>query len=185
MTPEEKSLVDVADFWRIHEGLEVYAGLDASGTLERLRNHPEDGFCQITAASGSGELFCTRDAFDATYALAERHINSLPVPDDYSVEDVARGIRSHFARAVVEEKHDELAVARLLERAVADASAEHIARVYHFPCVLFRSGPPPKLDMGPVVLAAADEFLRLMAEKFDRYVEHPVNPEFSKEVLGE
>ena len=61
MTPEEKPQLDVRDFWRIHDGLEAYVNLDAKGTMERLKTHKEDAFCEVTGYGGKGKRMCTRD----------------------------------------------------------------------------------------------------------------------------
>jgi hypothetical protein len=37
MTPDEKMSLDIRDFWRVHDGLEAYAHLDAKGAMDRLR----------------------------------------------------------------------------------------------------------------------------------------------------
>src|SRR5438876_8167778 len=100
MGPHDKLELDVRDFWRIHNGLEVYAGLDTKATMERLKAHKEDALCTISPASGDGKLFCTRDGFQAIYDLAERHVNSLPVSADYSYVEVAEEIRKYIAKAI-------------------------------------------------------------------------------------
>ena len=41
MTPDEKLSLDIRDFWRVHDGLEAYAHLNAKGTMDRLRAHKE------------------------------------------------------------------------------------------------------------------------------------------------
>jgi hypothetical protein len=110
VTAEEKLKLDLRDFWRIHDGLEVYASLDAKATMERLKAHGEDGLCTVGDYAGAGTLLCTRDGYLAIFELAERHRETLPVPDDYSVKELGDGIRSHIVRAMVEEKQDEPAV---------------------------------------------------------------------------
>jgi len=171
MTPADKLQLDIRDFWRIHDGLEAYAGLGPKETLERLRAHPEDAFCEVSDLSGSGKLICTRDAFEAVFSLAQRHVDSLPVPDDYSVEELADGIRKHLAKAMVEEKADEPALVRVLATVVAESTANHGERIYHFPCVLVRPEQPPQFRIGPVEFTSAREFSRLKTGAFEQYVE--------------
>src|SRR5260370_35325681 len=102
MTPADKLQLDIRDFWRIHDGLEAYAGLGPKETLERLRAHPEDAFCEVSDLSGSGKLICTRDAFEAVFSLAHPHLDFIPVPVDFSGEEIADGIRKHFAKGMGE-----------------------------------------------------------------------------------
>ena len=96
MTPDEKLILDVRDFWRVHDGLEAYLNLDAKGTMDRLRAHKEDALCDVTDYSGSSKLMCTREGYDAIIELAERHRESLPVPDDYSVKELVEGLRQYI-----------------------------------------------------------------------------------------
>lgn len=179
MAAIEKNQLDIRDFWRIHDGLEAYAGLGPKETLERLKAHPEDAFCEVSNVSGSGKLMCTRDAFDAVFSLARRHVDSLPIPDDYSVDDLAQGIRKHLARAMVEEKADEPALARVLATAVAESTANHVERTYHFPCVLVRPEQPPQFQIGPVEFTSAPEFPQFIKVAFERYVEESSDREHS------
>lgn len=135
MTAGQKRELDVRDFWRVYEGLETYAKLDAKGAMERLRGHKEDGLCNVTDFSGNGQLMCTRDGYNAIIELAERHREFLAVPDDYSLEELVAGVRKYIVKAIVDEKEEEAAVARVLSEAVADADKNHTSRTYHFPCV--------------------------------------------------
>lgn len=171
MDAREKLEQDVRDFWRIHNGLEVYAGLDTKATMERLKMRKEDALCTIAPASGEGKLFCTRDGFQAIYDLAERHVNSLPVPDDYSFIEVADEIRKYIAKAIVEQKFDELALEWVLAKAVTEVEAGHIERTYHFPCVLVHCRKPPSFQFGPVTFNTAEQFPVKMAEVFREYRE--------------
>jgi hypothetical protein len=109
----------------------------------------------------------------------QRNVDSLPVPDDYSVEELADGIRKHLARAMVEEKADEPALARVLATAVAESTADHVERTYHFPCVLVRPEQPPQFRIGPVEFTSAREFSRLKTGAFEHYVEESSDQEHS------
>jgi hypothetical protein len=171
MTPEEKLQLDVRDFWRIHDGLEAYVKLDAKGQMERLKTHKEDALCEVTGYNGKGELLCSRDGYDAIHSMAERHRDSMPVPDDYSVKELVDGIRSHFVRAVVDEKYDELALARVLAEAAADADKNHIERTYHFPCVVVPYDEPRQFRIGLVAFTAAKYFRQTMPTEIQQYVE--------------
>jgi hypothetical protein len=171
MTPEEKLQLDLRDFWRIHDGLEAYVKLDAKGMMERLKAHKEDAFCEVTDYARTGKLMCTRDGYDAIHALAERHRDSMPVPDDYSVKELVGGIRSHIVRVIVDEKQDEPALARVLAQAVADADKNHIERTYHFPSVVVPYDEPPQFRIGVVGFTAAKSFRQAMATEIQQYVE--------------
>lgn len=171
MTPQEKLQLDVHDFWRIHDGLEAYVNLDAKGTMERLKTHKEDAFCEVTGYDGKGKRMCTRDGYDAIHSMAERHRDLMPVPDDYSVKELTEGIRSHIVRAMVDEKQDELAIARALGEAVADADRNHIERTYHFPCVIVPHEEPPQFRMGSVAFTAAKCFRQAAAAQIQQHVE--------------
>ena len=171
MGPQEKLELDVRDFWRIHSGLEVYARLDTKATMERLKAHKEDALCTISPASGDGKLFCTRDGYQAIFDLAERHVNSLPVPDDYSPDEVAKQIRRYIVQAIVEQKADEPALAWVLAKAVAEVEVGHVERTYHFPCVLVNCRKPPTFQFGPVTFTTAEHFPVSMAEVLRRYCE--------------
>lgn len=52
---------NILDFWRIINGLEVYANLGLRGTVERLKINSEDCLCYIRNASDSDDLQCTRN----------------------------------------------------------------------------------------------------------------------------
>src|ERR1019366_3260046 len=171
MGPQEKLALDVRDFWRIHDGLEVYAGLDTKATMERLKAHKEDALCVISPASGDGKLFCTRDGYQAIFDLAERHVNSLPVPDDYSSDEVAKQIRRYIAQAIIEQKADEPALAWVLAKAVAEVEVGHVERTYHFPCVLVNCRKPPTFQIEPVTFTTAEQFPVTMAPALRRYCE--------------
>jgi len=171
MTPEEKLQLDLRDFWRIHDGLEAYAKLDTRGMMERLKAHKEDAFCEVTGYDGKGKRMCTRDGYDAIYSLAERHRDSMPVPYDYSVKELVDGIRSHFVRAIVDEKYDEPALARVLAEAVADADKNHIVRTYHFPCVVVPYDEPRQFRIGVVAFTAANSFRQAVAAEIQQYLE--------------
>jgi hypothetical protein len=171
MGPEEKLQLDLRDFWRIHEGLETYVKLDAKGMMERLKAHKEDAFCEVTDYAGTGKLMCSRDGYDAIYDLAERHRDSMPVPDNYSVTELAAGIRIHIVRAIVDEKQDEPALARVLAEALRDADKNHIDRTYHFPCVVVPYDEPPQFRVGAVAFTAAKYFRQANATEIQRYVE--------------
>jgi hypothetical protein len=178
MGPQEKLELDIRDFWRIHDGLEAYAGLDTKGVMERLDAHKEDTFCEIRPASGRGKLYCTRDGFEAIFELAGRHVNSLPVPNDYSVNEVAKEIRKYIAQAIIEQKADEPALAWVLAKAIAEVETGHIERTYHFPCVLVSCRKPPQFRVGPVTFTTAETFPTAMANVFRQSSERrPDSPE--------
>ena len=181
MTPDEKLALDVRDFWRIHDGLEAYANLDAKGVMERLRLHKEDGLCDVSAYSGSGKLMCTRDGYNAIIELAERHRESLPVPDDHSVEELVEGLRKHIVRAMVEEKQDEPALARVLSDAVRDADQNHVERIYHFPCVVVAHEEPPQFQIGSVVFTSAKAFPQVFVKEIQNYLHKSGDDPFSNE----
>src|SRR6266478_3225069 len=171
MDAREKLEQDIHDFWRIHNGLEVYAGLDTKATMERLNAHKEDALCTISPSSGEGKLFCTRDGFQAIYDLAERHVNSLPVPDDYSYAEIGEQIRKDIAKAIVEQKFDELALEWVLSKAVEEVKAGHIERTYHFPCVLVHCRKPSRFQFGPVTFTTAEQFPTKMRDVLRHYCE--------------
>src|SRR5271166_1948989 len=179
MTPKEKLELDLRDFWRIHDGLLAYAGLDAKAMVERARAHQEDAFCRITNYAGDGDLMCTRDAHDAIIELAERHRDSLAVPDDYSLKEIADAIRKQIVRAMVDEKQDEPALARVLALAVAEASKNHVERTYHFPCVITRSDKPPQFRIGPVAFNTVAAFPNFIAKETQAYVDRSTDKERS------
>jgi len=179
MTPAEKLQLDIEDFWRIHRGLEAYMGLGPKETLERLKLHPEDAFCEIGSLDGTGKLLCTRDAMQAIYDLAERQVNSLPVSNDYSTDEIAQSIRKNLARVMVEEKADEPTLSRVLSLAETESKSKHSERTFHFPCWLFRPQQVSRFRIGPVGFTAAEEFFRVKADDFMRYVEKDSHREIS------
>lgn len=181
MTPDEKLALDVRDFWRVHDGLGAYANLDAKGTMDRLRAHKEDALCEVTDYSGKGMLMCTRDGCDAIVEIAERHRESLPVPDDYSVNELVEGIREHIVRAMVEEKQDEPALARVLSDAVREADRNHVERIYHFPCVVVPHEQPPQFQIGAVAFTSARAFPQVFAKEIQSYLARCGEDTFSKE----
>lgn len=171
MNEEGKLEEDIRDFWRIANGIEAYASLDARGAFNRLKEHKEDAFCEVTDYAGTGKLMCTRDAHKAIEDLAERHRDSMAIPDDYSTEELAEGIRRFVVRAMVDVKQDEPALARVLAQAVADADANHFERTYHFPCVVLIHEEPPQFQVGPVTFTAAKEFPRIFKRDIQEYVD--------------
>jgi Apea-like HEPN len=181
MTPDEKLVLDVRDFWRVHDGLEAYAHLDARGTMNRLRAHKEDALCEVTDYSGTGKLMCTRDGYDAIIELAERHRESLSAPDDYSVNELVEGLRKHIVRAIVEEKQDEPALARVLSDALREADRNHVERIYHFPCVVVAHEEPPQFQIGAVVFTSAKAFPQVFAKELQAYLHMSGDDTFSKE----
>jgi Apea-like HEPN len=177
MTPDEKRELDVKDFWRVHDGLETYAKLDAKGAMERLRGHKEDGFCEVTDYAGNGKLMCTRDGYDALIQIAERHRESLPIPDDYSLEELVDGMRTYIVRAMVNEKEDEAALARVLSDAVGEANKNHLVRTYHFPCVIVHSSEPPQFKIGAVVFTSAQAFPKVFDKELQAYIDNSKSEE--------
>jgi hypothetical protein len=181
MTPDEKLILDVRDFWRVHDGLEAYLNLDAKGTMDRLRAHKEDALCDVTDYSGSSKLMCTREGYDAIIELAERHRESLPVPDDYSVKELVEGLRQYIVRAIVEEKQDEPALARALSDAVREADRNHVERTYHFPCVVVPHDEPPQFRIGAVVFTSAKAFPQVFAKEIQAHFHKSGDDAYSKE----
>lgn len=183
MTLEEKQQLDVRDFRRIHTGLETYANMGARESLERLRGHKEDAFCEVTAYDGKGKVMCTRDAYNAIHSLAERHRDSMQVPDDYSVNELADGIRAHIVRGIVDEKYAELALARVLAEAVSDADKNHIERTYHFPCVVVPHEEPRQFRVGLVKFTAAKHFSQSIPTEIQQYEESIRDKAYTTEKL--
>jgi hypothetical protein len=181
MNAQEKLELDLRDFWRIHDGLAAYAGLDAKGAMERLKAHMEDGLCEVSDYAGTGKLMCTRDGHNAILELAERHRESMPVPDDYAVNELAEGIRKHLARAIVDEKQDEPALARVLRESVSDADQKHVERTYHLPCVVVPYEEPPQFRIGCVAFTAAKAFPQVFAPDIQRYVDDGADQKYSTE----
>jgi hypothetical protein len=171
MTAQEKLDLDLRDFWKIHDGLQAYATLDAKAMMDRLKSNKEDACCEVTNYAGTGKLMCTRDGYNAILELAERHRESMPVPDDYSDKELAKGICKHIASAMVDEKQDEPALARVLGEAVADADKKHFKRTYHFPCVIVQYDKPPQFRIGPVAFTAANSFPQVFAQDIQSYVD--------------
>src|SRR5690242_15419694 len=101
MAHNEKAALDRRDLQRICDGLETYAISDPKAMMERIRAHKEDALCTVSNYSGNGDLMCTRDSYNAIFQLAERHRESLPIPDDYSVDELVEGIRRHVVRTIV------------------------------------------------------------------------------------
>jgi hypothetical protein len=124
---------------------------------------------------------CTRDGYNAIIELAERHRESLPVPDDYSVKELVNGLRKHIVRAMVEEKQDEPALARVLSDAIKEADRNHVERTYHFPCVVVPHEEPPQFQIGAVVFTSAKAFPQVFAKDIQAYLHKSRDNAFSKE----
>ena len=181
MTPDEKRELDVRDILRICDGLETYAKLDAKGAMERLRAHKEDALCEVSDYSANGKVMCTRDGYNAIIQLAERHRECMAVPDDYSVSELAEGIRNRIVRVIVDEKQDEPAVARVLAEAVSEADKNHIQRTYHFPCVVVPYDEPPQFRVGVVGFTVAKAFPHVFAQELQQFVERSSDKKYSKD----
>lgn len=185
MTPEQKLELDLRDLWRLWDGVEAYVTLDAKAMMERLRAHKEDAFCEVSNSTGDGKLMCTRDGYDAIIDLAERHRDSLPVPDDYSVKELADVIRSQIIRASVEEKQDEPTLARVLAAAVNEANKNHTIRTYHFPCVITQSDQPPQFRIGPVTFTSSTAFPTLALTEIKAYIDGSRDKEWAAKRVEE
>jgi hypothetical protein len=169
MANDEKDALDRRDLQRICDGVEAYALSDPKAIMERLRAHKEDTFCAISNYAGNGEIMCTRDGYDAIIQLAERHRESLPTPDDYSVDELVAGIRKHAVRTIVDQD-DDTAVVCLLSEATKEADKNHISRTYHFPCVVVRFEEPSQFRIGAVTFTAAKSFPDVFQDDLQRYV---------------
>src|ERR1041385_1140471 len=157
MAQTEKDTLDRRDLQRICDGLETYAISDPKAIMERIRAHKEDALCTVSNYSGNGDLMCTRDGYNAMIQLAQRHRESLPVPDDYSVDELVEGMRRHVVRILVDVE-DDAAVAHLLSEATNEARKNHIQRTYHFPCVVVGFEEPAQFRIGAVTFTAAKSF---------------------------
>ena len=182
LSREEKLDLDVRDLNRIIAGIQAYAGLNPKEFMARLRQHPEDGLCQLTDLNGTGKLQFTKDGHNAIIDVAERHVRSLDASEDYSTEEIATSISSNIVRILVEEDADELAAKRMVEVAEKEAQANHIERTYHFPCVLVGTQNPDYFSIGPVHFSNASAFPKLMADKFKNWVAAK-DPEWSAKRL--
>jgi hypothetical protein len=171
MTLEEKLQLDLRDFWRIDASINTYLRMSAKEMMERLKAHKEDAFCEVTDYNGKGKLMCTRDGYDAIWSLAERYRDSMPIPDDYSTEELADGIQRGVVRAIVEEKQDERALARVLAEAVVDADKNHVERTYHFPCVIVPYDQPRQFRIGLVAFTAAKYFRQANKTEIQEYLD--------------
>jgi len=185
MTGQEKLRLDIEDFWRVHDGLEVYAGLGVMEIMERLRSHQEDALCSLVDLKGTGELECTRDATEAIYSIADRHLAFLPVPDDYSVEELTEAIRKYFVRAMVLAKTDEGTLSKCFELAEADLRSGFLERIYHFPCVLFHFPKPRQFRIGSVAFTPAGWFPKFRAGAFEAYLKFGGNTELNAKIIEE
>jgi hypothetical protein len=180
MAHNEKDALDRRDLQRICNGLETYATLDAKAAMERLRNHKEDALCSVSDYSGNGNLMCTRDVYNAIIQLAERHRESLPVPDDYSVDELAEGIKRHVVRTIVDQD-DDSAAAHLLSQATNEARKNHKQRTYHFPCVVVTFEEPAQFRIGAVTFTAAKSFPSVFQQELQLYVKQNSGKESGKE----
>lgn len=180
MTNDEKLKLDRQDLQRICDGLETYIKLDAKGMMERLKAHREDAFCSVSNYAADGDVLCTRDGYNAIIQLAARHRESLPVPDDYSVNELVEGIRKHVVRAIIDEEAD-TAAERVLLEATNDARQNHIERTYHFPCVIVAFDEPAQFRVGQVTFTAAKSFSCLFQQEFQLYVRETSNQKFAEE----
>src|ERR1700693_1709236 len=171
MREEKKLELDLRDFWRIVDGLEAYATHDVKAAFQRLKEHKEDAFCNLPDYAGTGELMCTRDGYEAIFDLARRHRESMAIPDDYSVEELAEGIRRHIVRAMVDKKEDEPALSQVLAQAVTEAHANHFERTYHFPSVLVPYEEPSQFRIGAVIFTVAKEFPQAFEKDLQLYLD--------------
>jgi hypothetical protein len=169
MTQEEKLVLDVQDFWRIHDGLQCYL-VDSPAALARWKEHPEDALCDINSADGNGRLLCTRDAYNAIFDIARRQRDSMPIPEDYAVKDIADAIRCRLASVMVQEQQDEKIVTRVLKEAVQDAEKNHVERTFHFPCVITQAQEPEQFRIGPVIFTSAGAFPKFVSAQLKDYV---------------
>jgi hypothetical protein len=179
MSNNERDALDLRDLQRIAEGLAVYATSDPKAIMERLKAHKEDAMCTVRNYSGDGNLFCTRDGYNAMIELAERHRESLPVPDDYSLDDLVQAIRERVVRVIVDED-DDVAATRLLSASTDDARKHHKERTYHFPCVVVSFEEPPQFRIGRVTFTSAKAFPRIFEQDLYLYAKR-----FSEEKQGD
>jgi hypothetical protein len=180
MAHTEKDALDRRDLQRICDGLEAYAIPDPKAIMERLRAHKEDALCTVSNYSGNGDLMCTRDGYNAIIQIAERHRESLPVPDDYSVDELVEGIRKHVVSTIVDQD-DDTAVAHLLSEATSEARKNHMQRTYHFPCVVVAFEEPALFRIGAVTFTAAKSFSSVFQEELQLYVKENSDEKYANE----
>lgn len=180
MAHNEKDALDRRDLQRICDGLETYAISDPKAMMERLKAHKEDALCTVINYSGNGDIMCTRDGYNAIIQLAERHRESLPVPEDYSVDELVQGIRRHVVRTIVDED-DDAAVAYLLSEATNEARTNHVQRTYHFPCVVVAFEEPPQFQIGAVTFTAAKSFPSVFQQELQLYVKENSDEKYANE----
>jgi Apea-like HEPN len=167
----DKQRLDREALSRIIAGVECYANLDAKGTMERLRNHREDAFCEIWNTTSKHRIMCTRDGHNAIVELAERHRESLAVPDDFSVAELVDGLQRHLAKAIVEEPEEDDVLRRALGEAVTYAKKDHVERTYHFACVVVHQKEPKQFRIGNVTFTNGQNYRDLLGKELDRYTQ--------------
>jgi len=180
MAHNEKDALDRRDLQRICDGLAAYATSDPKAIMERLKTHKEDALCTVRDYSGNGDLMCTRNGYNAIIQLAERHRESLPVPDDYSVDELVEGIRRHVVRTIVDED-DDTAAAHLLSEATNEARKNHKQRTYHFPCVVVPFEEPSLFRIGTVTFTAAKSFPNVFQQELQSYVKEHSDEKYANE----
>jgi hypothetical protein len=159
------------DLRQLTKGVEALMGLDIAQIGTHYEKHPEDKLCDLPHPSGKGLVLCTRDAYEAIYSMAERHLSSLPNKDDYSLKDMAEAIRSRILVAARDETSDEAIIVRTLREATIQSQTEHYERTFHFPCVLVSSQVPQHFSVGPVRFTTLSAFLDLKKDPLDAYVD--------------
>jgi hypothetical protein len=167
------------DLERIVKGVNTFANMSFPQIRERYEKHDEDKLCDLARADGKGMVLCTRDAMEAVFSMARRHVATLDNGDDFLISDVAEGIRRNFLRVAAKEPTDEAVIICTLAEATAFAESSHAERTFHFPCVLVSSRVPEEFEMGPVSFRTLPRFMESRNAAFGEYVAEGTNQQFA------
>src|ERR1700677_1683866 len=124
MSPDKLS-EHLIDLERIAKGVGTFANMSFPQIRERYEKHDEDKLCDLARADGKGIVLCTRDAMEAVFSMARRHIRALDNGEDFVISDVAEGIRRNLLRVAAKEPTDEAVIVRTLAEATAFAESSH------------------------------------------------------------
>ena len=119
------------DLERIVKGVNTFANMSFPQIRERYEKHDEDKLCDLARADGKGMVLCTRDAMEAVFSMARRHVATLDNGDDFLISDVAEGIRRNFLRVAAKEPTDEAVIICTLAEATAFAESSHAEPCEH------------------------------------------------------
>lgn len=159
---------DEADYEKFLDGIAYFLKLDVQQTMEHIREHKEDSFCNIRHFSGTGSALCTKEGMRALQSLIRRRVQAKIDGKNLAFKDVVDEVCKHIGpglREGTEQGHSQEDIfERVYSGAVKTVEEQQKEFKYHFPCVLTGAKSPEEFSIGPVSFTRGSLFeSRLLA----------------------